>query len=494
MVRVDRSPWLALVACLTTLLAYLAYAGYESAVHAPGPEAARKAELHYLICAALAACAVRLTPGYSSLHLLLSCAWRRKPRPLPTGPWLTWQATKVALLTALLQGFPSVPALKWLASGHPARAILALGILIGPVFKVRAAMLLLSRLAGAALDVQEYLADRELLESAAISHGLRLAAITLLIASLTLLTYPILSLYMLPLLAYLLLLGLYLWRQSRLPWREYRQLSGLIDRAKLGLLVAVALLPLIPTLDLTTGLPTELTVRAWATLTGERLLHPSAVRLEPAAYVTPEVLHPDSSRYLLAWSVSGDRLWMVVIDEHGRGRLIDPRSGRVQGIVNVPTHSIERRESALRYAFPYLRPGSPVLKDGRVRVSAWIVTDVWLPFLGFRLVRPVSGDPALPGEGWDLSWYPARWRGRVVPVHVPVQTLVIPVLEIPGRALIPLPPPLSLRLWLHSPGLIRVDRGAVLLIKPKYRPDGTVERLVTVRVKGRSVGERGRLP
>jgi len=480
-----RSAWLALAAGLTTLLAYLAHLGHESVTHAPNRHAAENAPLHYAICAIIAACAVRLTPGYSALNVLLNCALRETPRPLPTGPWLAWQGLKVGALIVLLHGFPTVPVVHWIASGNPARVVLALGILLGPPFKVRAAMLLLSHLASAALDAQEYANDRELLESAMISHGLRIAAVVLGIATVTLATYPIISMYLLPLLAFLAALSLHLWSQSRLPWREYRQLSGLIDRIKRGLILAVALLPTVPVLDLLTGVPTELTIHAWATMVGEAVLQPHSVKLDPASYLTQtpaQLSRAWSAGRSPVWGVTGDRLQVVVSDGRGHGWVIDPRSGAIRGTLKVPIEAIERQEDALRRAFPYLRPGAPVLRDGRVRVSAWIVADVWLPFLGFTLALPVSGDPALPRNEWGLAWYPARWRGRLVPVLIPIETLAMPVLEVPGEALVSIPPPRSLKLWLHGPGFVRIDRGRVILLRPEYRSDGTLKRLEAIRV------------
>ncbi|MHC1581002.1 MAG: hypothetical protein ACXQTC_04830, partial [Methanopyraceae archaeon] len=60
--------------------------------------------------------------------------------------------------------------------------------------------------------------------------------------------------------------------------------------------------------------------------------------------------------------------------------------------------------------------------------------------------------------------------------------LVMPVLEVPGEALVPIPPPRSLKLWLHGPGFVRIDRGRVILLRPEYRSDGTLKRLEAIRV------------
>ncbi|WP_457614591.1 hypothetical protein [Methanopyrus sp.] len=498
MVVMKRLIAVTLVAGLTILSFY----GYESVVKAPTWKDAELALYHYGLCLILSTCSIRRVPGYSSVNILLHEYSGMSPSPVPLRWWLAWQTAKVIVLSTLFSGFPALEVLRWIQSGNPSQLALATAVLFGPVFKVRVLMSVLSQLAVTVLDISEYRVDKELLQSALVSHGLRTTSLLLVCLVVVLITYPVISLCLLPVIVALGWTAWYLRRMSRLPWKDYVQVCRVLkNRLKPVLTGSLLLCSVTFTLGLTTDHFTSISVRIWGYVSGERIgtvhtLIPAVLLDQTSLLRIAETHRVDTS--FLTLDVFRDRMIVLIGKEDGRAIAIDPKTGKLLGLWALPP---ELRESSvkalvedLEYAYPYLRAGLPVLYSGKLTVSGWIVVDVWVPFAGYTLMIPeitvevrgrefkLTEAPAFPGVDWGVTWYPARLDGRIVPVVVSSTTCLASSVRVPGSLVIPLYGPTAVRVWLYQPCFVEIERGHVYVLKPEYYPNGTLMKVEKIRV------------
>ncbi|WP_457620240.1 hypothetical protein [Methanopyrus sp.] len=487
---------------LVTGLTILSFYGYESVAKAPTWKDAERALYHYVLCLVLSTCSIRRVPGYSSVNILLHGYSGTSPSPVPLRWWLAWQTAKVIGLSTLLSGFPTPEVLKWILSGDPNRWVLAAAVLFGPVFKVRVLMSVLSQLAVTVLDVSEYRTDKRLLQSALVSHGLRTTSLLLVCLVVVLITYPVISLCLLPVIVALGWTAWYLHRMSRLPWKDHVQVCrALKNRLKPVLVGSLLLCSVTFTLGLTTDHFTSISIRIWEYVSGERIgtVHTlvPAVLLDQTSLRRIAETHRTSTSFLTL-DVLRDRVIVLIGGEGGRATAIDPKTGKSLGSWELPPElresSVEALVEDLEYAYPYLRAGLPVLYSGKLTVSGWVVADVWIPFAGYTLIIPeitleVRGTgfkpieaPAFPGVDWGVTWYPARLDGRIVPVVISSTVCLASSVRVPGSLVVPLYGPTAIRVWLYQPCFIEIERGRVYVLKPVYRPDGTLMKVKKIRV------------
>ncbi|WP_148688961.1 hypothetical protein [Methanopyrus sp. SNP6] len=488
----------ALIAGLTIL----SLCGYESVAKAPTWKDAERALYHYGLCLVLSACSIRRVPGYSSVNILLHGYSGTSPSPVPLRWWLAWQTAKIVGLSTLLSGFPALEVLRWVLSGDPSRWVLAAAVLFGPVFKVRVFMSVMSQLAVTILDVSEYRVDKRLLQSALVSHGLRTASLLLVYLVVVLITYPVISLCLLPMIITLGWIVWYLHKMSRLPWKDHTQVCRVLKNRLKPILVSSLLLCSVTfTLGLTTDHFTNVSIRIWEYVSGEhvRQVHTlvPAVLLDQTSLRRIAETHRTDTSFLTLDALQ-DRVIVLIGEGGDQAIAIDPRTGRSLGSRKLPP---ELRESSvgaltedLEYAYPYFRAGLPVLYSGKLTISGWVVADVWIPFAGYTLMIPEitlevrnkrfkpTEAPAFPGVDWGVTWYPARLDGRIVPVVIPSTICFTSSIRVPGSLVISLHGPTAVRVWLHQPCFIEIERGRVYVLRPEYYPDGTLMKVEKIRV------------